>query len=220
MTDGFADARPITVVVIDDHELLIDAVERSFRGHTSLRVVGRARTIAGGLDVVTELQPDIVVLDVRLPDGSGIDAIAVLKHAAPDAEIVVLTGFADSASLARALEAGCAGFVSKGDPLDELIAAVEAVADGQVRVPPDLLHGLVGHLRPKGDRLGHDLTAREREILQLLAAGRSTTDMVGELVVSVHTVRNHVRNVLQKLNASSRLEAVAVATRAGLLAGG
>lgn len=220
MTDGLSGSPPITVVVIDDHELLIDAVERSLRSHPSLQVVGRARDISGGVAVVSELQPDIVVLDLRLPDGSGIDAIAVLKHAAPDVEIVVLTGFADSASLARALEAGCAGFVSKGDRLDELITAVEAVADGQVRVPPDLLHGLVGHLRPKGDRLGHDLTAREREILQLLAAGRSTTEMVAELVVSVHTVRNHVRNVLQKLNASSRLEAVAVATRAGLLTGG
>ncbi len=220
MSDGTLDPQSITVVVIDDHELLIDAVERSLRSHPVLLVIGRARDIASGVAVVSELQPDIVVLDLRLPDGSGIDAITVLKQVAPDVEIVVLTGFADSASLARALEAGCAGFVSKGDRLDELIAAVEAVADGQVRVPPELLHGLVGHLRPKGDRLGHDLTAREREILQLLAAGRSTTDMVGELVVSVHTVRNHVRNVLQKLNASSRLEAVAVATRAGLLAGG
>jgi DNA-binding NarL/FixJ family response regulator len=171
MTDGASDSPPITVVVIDDHELLIDAVERSLRSHRSLQVIGRARDIAGGHAVVSELQPDIVVLDIRLPDGSGIDAITVLKQAAPDVEIVVLTGFADSASLARALEAGCAGFVSKGDRLDELITAIEAVADGQVRVPPELLHGLVGHLRPKGDRLGHDLTAREREILRVARCG-------------------------------------------------
>jgi DNA-binding NarL/FixJ family response regulator len=157
------------------------------------------------------------VLDVRLPDGSGIDAIESLRVLAPDVEIVVLTGFAEPALLARALEAGCAGFVSKGNRFEELIAAIEAVALGQVRVPPDLLDGLVIHLRPKEAKVGHDLTPRERQILEMLASGRSTTDMVSELVVSVHTVRNHVRNVLQKLHASSRLEAVAVATRVGLL---
>jgi DNA-binding NarL/FixJ family response regulator len=218
MSDGSGNP-PVTLVVVDDHELIVDALDRSLRTHPRLRVIGSAGDIATGLDVVSTYQPDIVVLDVNLPDGSGVDAITALRRLAPGAEVVILTGFADSALLARALEAGCAGFVSKGNRLDELIAAIEAVAAGQVSVPPDLLDGLVAHLRPQTVQLGHDLTVREREILELLAAGRSTTDMVAELVLSVHTVRNHVRNVLQKLNASSRLEAVAVATRAGLLAG-
>lgn len=219
MTDDHGEHEPISLVVIDDHDLVIDALERSLANHPYLRVIGRAGTVQSGLDVASVLLPDIIVLDVRLPDGSGIDAIAPLKHAVPDVEIVILTGFADAPMLASALEAGCAGFVSKSGRFDELVAAIEAVADGQVRVPTHLLEGLVSHLRPRHDRIGHDLTAREREILELLAAGRSTTDMVAELVVSVHTVRNHVRNVLTKLHASSRLEAVAVATRAGLLAG-
>jgi DNA-binding NarL/FixJ family response regulator len=209
----------VSLVVIDDHELIVDAIERALRPNTRLRVVGRARDLAHGRRVVAELQPDIVVLDVRLPDGSGIEAIGRLRAAVPGVEVVVLTGFADGALLAGALEAGCAGFVSKGGRFDELVSAIEAVAAGQVRVPAQLLDGLVSHLRPRGALIGHDLTAREREILDLLAAGRSTTEMVSELVVSVHTVRNHVRNVLTKLNASSRLEAVAVASRAGLLAG-
>ena len=219
MTDPDLDTGSITLVVIDDHDLIIDALERALSGHPRLRVVGRAGTLQSGVDVATVLQPDIVVLDVRLPDGSGVDGIGPLKRAVPDVEVVVLTGFADGALLASALEAGCAGFVSKGGRFDELVSAIEAVAAGQVRVPPQLLDGLVTYLRPRGDRIGHDLTAREREILALLAAGRSTTDMVAELVVSVHTVRNHVRNVLTKLNANSRLEAVAVAARAGLLTG-
>lgn len=209
----------MSLVVVDDHDLIVDALERSLRSHPVLRFVGRAGDIAEATRVVGSLQPDIVVLDVRLPDGSGLDAIGELRSVAPDVEIVILTGFAEPALLARALEAGCGGFVSKGNRFDELIAAVEAVAAGQVRVPSDLLEGLVAHLRPKGDRLGHDLTSRERQILSMLADGRSTTDMVNELVVSVHTIRNHVRNVLQKLQASSRLEAVAVATRVGLLGG-
>lgn len=219
MTDLTCDPGSITLVVIDDHDLVIDALERAIDGHPRLRVVGRAGSIADGLAVAEIAQPDIVVLDVRLPDGSGIDAIRPLRRAVPHVEVVVLTGFADGALLAGALEAGCSGFVSKGGRFDELIGAIEAVAAGQVRVPTQLLDGLVTHLRPRGERIGHDLTIREREILELLAAGRSTTDMVNELVVSVHTVRNHVRNVLSKLHASSRLEAVAVASRAGLLAG-
>ena len=209
----------VSLVVVDDHELIVDALERSLRSHPILRVVGRAGDLAEAKRVVGLLQPDIVVLDVRLPDGSGLDAIGSLRAIAPEVEIVILTGFAEPALLARALEAGCAGFVSKGNRFDELIAAVEAVAAGQVRVPGDLLEGLVAHLRPKAERLGHDLTSRERQILAMLAEGRSTSDMVDELVVSVHTIRNHVRNVLQKLRASSRLEAVAVATRVGLLGG-
>lgn len=207
----------VSLVVIDDHDLIVDALERAMRGHPTLRVVGRAGTLDGGRRVVAEQQPDIIVLDVRLPDGSGIEAIPSFRELVPEVQIVVLTGFAEPALLARALEAGCAGFVSKGNRFDELIDAVEAVAAGQVRVPSDLLGGLVSHLRPRGEQIGEDLTARERQILEMLAAGRSTTDMVGELVVSVHTVRNHVRNVLQKLHASSRLEAVAVATRLGLV---
>ena len=145
------------------------------------------------------------------------DADGAIKAAFPEIHVVMLTGFADGAALAGALEAGCAGFVSKGGRFDELLATIEAVHDGQVRVPQDLLEGLVTHLRPRSAEVGHDLTAREVEVLRMLADGWSTNEMMEHLIVSIHTVRNHIRNLLTKLHASSRLEAVAVATKAGLI---
>lgn len=215
MSDGWESA--IRVAVIDDHELVAEAVERAILSHPLIRFVGRAATAAAGFLLVQAALPDVVVMDLRLPDGSGADATRAIKAAFPTVEIVMLTGYADGAALASALEAGCAGFVSKGGRFDELLATIEAVHGGQVRVPQDLLEGLVTHLRPRSAEVGHDLTARETEVLQLLARGLSTDEMMAHLIVSIHTVRNHVRNLLTKLHASSRLEAVAVATRAGLI---
>lgn len=213
-----ADGAQIRVVVIDDHELVAEALERAMSVHPRIHLVGRAGTAAEGLHLVHALVPDLVVMDFRLPDATGVEATRELRRAHPEMDVVMLTGFADGATLAGALEAGCAGFVSKQGRFDELLAAIEAVHAGQVKVPTELLEGLVTHLRPRPS-IGHDLTSREREVLRLLAAGHSTSDMVEHLVVSVHTVRNHIRNLLVKLHASSRLEAVAVATRANLLNG-
>jgi DNA-binding NarL/FixJ family response regulator len=220
MVEGAAPSIHVTVVVIDDHQLVVDALERVLLTNPRVSLVGRAASIAEGLTVVAECAPDVVVMDYRFPDGSGIDATRTIKAMWPSVEVVLLTGFADGAVLARALEAGCAGFVSKGGRFDELVSVIEAVAAGQVRVPAELLEGLVTHLRPRADNLGQDLTAREMEVLVLLSAGRSTSDIADELVVSIHTVRNHIRNLLAKLHASSRLEAVAAATRAGLIGRG
>lgn len=217
MTEGEGATATVTVVVIDDHQLVVDALERVLATHPRLQMVGRAGDIASGIRVVEALVPDVVVMDFRLPDGTGIDATRIVRSAHPEIEVVLLTGFASGALLATALEAGCSGFVSKGGRFDELITVIEEVAAGRVRVPVDLLDGLVSHLRPRPQSIGGDLTTREREVLGLLAAGRSTMDMVHELVLSVHTVRNHIRNVLTKLNASSRLEAVAIAMRADIL---
>jgi len=215
MSDGQEEAA-IRVVVVDDHELVAEALERAILAHPRIQLVGRASTAAAGFLLVRAAMPDLVVMDLKLPDASGTDATRAIKAAFPEIDIVMLTGFADGSALASALEAGCAGFVSKGGRFDELLATIEAVHAGQVRVPNELLEGLVSHLRPHSAKVGHDLTAREIEILHMLASGLSTSEMMERLIVSIHTVRNHVRNLLTKLHASSRLEAVAIATRAGL----
>lgn len=207
----------IRVAVVDDHELVAEALERAILAHPRIHFVGHAGTAAAGFMLVQAAQPDIVVMDLKLPDGSGVDVTRAIKAAFPAIDVVMLTGFADGATLANALEAGCAGFVSKAGRFDELLATIEAVHEGQVRVPQGLLEGLVTHLRPRSAAVGTDLTVREREVLRLLADGLSTSEMMEHLIVSIHTVRNHIRNLLTKLHASSRLEAVAVATRAGLI---
>ena len=209
--------RKTRVLVVDDHDLVAQTLQRALAIEPDLNVVGCVGSVDAAVQAANELQPDVVLMDFRLPDGSGADATALIKAACPETEVVMLTGHSSGAVLAQALEAGCSGFVSKEGRFDELVETIRAVVRGEVRVPRALVEDLSMHLRPRAQSLGNDLTVREREVLALLIAGRSTTQMVNELVLSVHTVRNHVRNVLTKLQSNSRLEAVAVATRLGII---
>jgi len=205
------------ILVVDDHDLMAEALRRALAVEPEFAVVGRAASVASAVEAALELRPHVVVMDFRLPDGTGADATALIKADCPEVEVVMLTGLSSGATLARALEAGCSGFVAKEGRFDELVETIRAVVRGEVRVPHGLVEDLARHLRPRAPSLGSDLTSREREVLALLASGRSTNQMVNELVVSVHTVRNHVRNILTKLQSNSRLEAVALATRHGLI---
>jgi DNA-binding NarL/FixJ family response regulator len=209
--------RKTRVLVVDDHDLVAQTLQRALAVESDLNVVGCVGSVDAAVQAADELQPDVVLMDFRLPDGSGADATALIKAAWPETEVVMLTGHSSGAVLAQALEAGCSGFVSKEGRFDELIETIRAVVRGEVRVPRALVEDLSMHLRPRAHSLGNDLTVREREVLALLIAGRSTTQMVNDLVLSVHTVRNHVRNILTKLQSNSRLEAVAVATRLGII---
>jgi DNA-binding NarL/FixJ family response regulator len=211
------DHRKTRILVVDDHDLVAQTLQRAIAIEPDFIVVGCVGSVEAAVQAADELQPDVVLMDFRLPDGTGADATARIKGAWAETEVVMLTGHSSGAVLAQALEAGCSGFVSKEGRFDELIETIRAVVRGEVRVPRALVEDLALHLRPRAQTLGHDLTSREREVLALLAAGRSTTQMVSELVLSVHTVRNHVRNILTKLQSKSRLEAVAVATRLGII---
>jgi DNA-binding NarL/FixJ family response regulator len=216
-TSGGHGRRSATILVVDDHELVAEALVRALAAEDDMEVVGRAATVAEGIRSARQLRPDVVLMDFRLPDGRGTEATAAIKTERPQTEVVMLTGDADGAVLAAALEAGCSGFVTKGGSFRELPSAIRGVLAGEVRVPQSLMEQLAAYLRPRPAALGADLTKREIEVLRLLAEGKSTSAIVDELVLSVHTVRNHIRNILTKLNAQSRLEAVAIATRQGLL---
>jgi DNA-binding NarL/FixJ family response regulator len=156
-------------------------------------------------------------MDYGLPDGTGADAARRIKANQPEIEIVMMTGVTGGAVLAEALEAGCSGFVPKQSHYSMLIYAIQGVIDGQVQVPPDLMAELIAHLRQRPAAQGSDLTSRELELLRLVAAGKSTIAISSELFLSVHTVRNHIARILTKLQAHTRLEAVAVAVRHGLI---
>jgi DNA-binding NarL/FixJ family response regulator len=214
---GREGATPTTVLVVDDHNLVAESLTRALNAESDLVVVGTAESGTRALEAVRELRPDVVVMDYRLPDGTGAEATARIKAELPATDVVMLTGAASGASLADALEAGCSGFVAKEGRFEELVHTIRAVVAGEVRVPQRLVEELAAHLRPRSAGLGADLTRREREVLSLLAVGSSTSQMVDALTVSIHTVRNHIRNILTKLNARSRLEAVAIAIRIGIL---
>jgi DNA-binding NarL/FixJ family response regulator len=205
------------VLVVDDHDLVAESLHRALNAEDDLVVVGMAATVAGAVALARELRPDVIVMDYQLPDGTGALATATIKAEFPETHVVMLTGLASGGTLAEALEAGCAGFVAKEGRFSELVATIRAVLRGEVRVPQTMVDDLAAHLRPRSPSVGADLTRRERQVLSLLAAGASTKNMVDTLFLSIHTVRNHIANILAKLQARSRLEAVAIATRLGIL---
>jgi DNA-binding NarL/FixJ family response regulator len=206
----------LTVLVVDDHEMVAEALlllleETEFEG------VGRAGSVEEACRVAREVRPRFVVMDYRLPDGTGADATARLKRELPDTDVVMLTGQADVAALSAALQAGCSGFLAKEESFEKLVGTIRRVGAGEAVAPPGLLKQLVPRLPADGPTIGCDLSDRERQVLALLADGCSTADLAAELTISLHTVRNHIRNILSKLHAASRLQAVAIATRNGIL---
>jgi len=205
------------VLIVEDQQVFAELLRRAIDGEDELNVVAIVGTVRDALKSSLELRPRVVVMDYALPDGTGVEAAKQIKSEQPDIDVIMLTGFSSGSVLAEALEAGCSGFVPKEAHYSELIAAVRGVIAGQVRVAPYLLAELVTYLRPHPDVLGGDLTPREIEVLHCLADGRSTDEIASELFLSIHTVRNHIANILSKLQASSRLAAVAIAARNGLI---
>jgi DNA-binding NarL/FixJ family response regulator len=216
MADAGA-AVPIRVVILDDHQMFSESVARLLGAEHDVEVVAVAATMSTALTAVAAEAPDVAVVDYLLPDGDGVEAARQILAASPSTRVLMLTGLADEDVLAAAIEAGCAGFVTKDRALQELLVAVRLVHAGDAYVPPRLLAALLPRFGRERRGLGSDLSSREREILGLVAQGLGNKAIAAELVLSVHTVRNHVQNVLTKLQAHSKLEAVAVATREGVL---
>lgn len=214
---GLGGSAPTRLLIVDDHGMFAESLRLALSAEDDLEVVGTAITLAQGRAMVAATQPDVVLLDHRLPDGLGVDSIGELKSLRPAANIVVLTAAAEDSMLVKATEAGCAGFILKTSPLDELVTAVRAAAAGEITVSSELLARLLNRLHHQYERPESDLTAREREILQLIAEGLTNGAIAGRLFISVNTVRNHVQSVLTKLHAHSKLEALSIAIRDGLI---
>jgi two-component system response regulator DevR len=207
----------ITIMMVDDHQMFVESVARLLAQEPDFELVGVAGTVAAAISLAEATQPNVAVVDFNLPDGTGADVAGRLRTLSPDTRVVILTGLDDERAMIAAIDAGCTGFVTKDKALSELGTAVRLAQAGEAYVPPHLLAKLLPRLGRSYRGLGADLTRREREVLNLLADGRSNPAIAAHLVISVHTVRNHVQNVLAKLGAHSKLEAVAVAAREGLL---
>ncbi len=217
--DGSAPGR-VRVLVVDDHQMFAASLAHALGSEPDLLVVGQATSVAEAQNLVASTAPDVVLLDHRLPDGDGVSAIAGLHAVRPSAQIVVLTATASDRVLVAAMEAGAAGFIAKTQRLSDVIEGVRAAAQGESVVSAKLLSRLLPRLRRQAGGAGADLTEREREILDLLAHGLSNADIAQQLTISVHTVRNHVANLSAKLGAHSKLEALSIAVREGLVDGG
>lgn len=222
MSDGLPRSTPTTIFLVDDHQLLTDALSAMLQSEPDLRVIGVADTCAAAHARLTQTCPDVLLLDVSLPDGDGLSQVPEFNRLCPSMYILVLTSFSDEKTLARAIQTGVNGFVSKERPLSEVMVAIRQAAEGEIVMPTSLLMGLLGRLpRPRPEpeaALSHSaLTPREREILSYLAQGLSGAQIAADLSIALLTVRTHVRNLLEKLGAHSRLEAVSYALRHGLI---
>jgi DNA-binding NarL/FixJ family response regulator len=212
-----AETDRIGVLIVDDHRLFADGLARLLGDDAGIEVLGVAATAAEALAVAARVRPQVVLVDYQLPDRDGVEVTLELKRADPETMVLMLTGTAEERVLLRAIDAGCSGFLTKDRAVDEVTDAVRAAAAGEALISPSLLVRLLPRLARSTQRLGDDLTARELDVLRLLAAGCTNQAVADELHISVNTVRNHVQAVLTKLHAHSKLEAVAAAVRAGVI---
>jgi DNA-binding NarL/FixJ family response regulator len=206
-----------SVFVVDDHEMVADSLLLALDSAPDLHAVGRAVSLREAREVLPVVEADVVVVDYRLPDGTGVELVAELRSALPLVGFVMVTAFPDPGALSAALKAGCRGFVSKSNGVNALLGAIRRVADGELAVSAQWLAELATYLSSREARSAEMLSKREREVLAELGTGASTEQIADRLFLSVHTVRNHVHSVLHKLDAHSRLEAVSRAQKQGLL---
>ena len=216
---------PIRVLVVDDHALFRRGLEIVLAQESDIEVVGEASDGIEALDAAVDLLPDVILLDVRMPRRGGLEACGALKDAVPSARVIMLTISDDEGDLFEAIKAGASGYLLKEIPVDEVAAAIRAVHDGQSLISPAMAGKLLNEFAAIAHKEAEDsrpipvprLTPREMEVLRLVARGMHNRDIARELFISENTVKNHVRNILEKLQLHSRMEAVVYAVREKLL---
>jgi len=215
---------PIRVLVVDDHALFRRGLEMVLEQEPDIEVVGEAGDGSQAVQKSIETAPDIVLMDVRMPKGSGIEACRAIKEAVPSAKIIMLTISDEELDLYEAIKAGATGYLLKEISIEEVASAIRAVQNGQSLISPSMASKLLTEFAimvKRGDEKEQvptpRLTDREMEVLRLVARGLNNRDIAKELFISENTVKNHVRNILEKLQLHSRMEAVVYAVREKLL---
>ena len=203
------------MLLIDDHDLIRQGLARAFERQDDFKVCGQAASVAEGLRQFAALSPDVLITDVRLPDGLGFDLVREIRKQGHDTGIVVLTMYAGDEQLFAALEAGASAFVAKDAPADEVVAAARhALVSPRSFAAADL----AGAMRRRMTPAGPQLTQREAEVLSLLARGFSVSAIARSIFVSDSTAKTHISKIYEKLGASNRADAIMKAVRSGLLA--
>ncbi len=217
-------AEPIRVLVVDDHVLFRRGLQMVLAQEPDIELVGEAGDGAQAVSQAADLLPDVVLLDIRMPKRSGIEACASIREVVPSSRILMLTISDEEADLYDAIKAGASGYLLKEISTDEVSAAIRAVAGGQSLISPSmaakLLHEFASMIKTKDEREqvpAPKLTDREMDVLKLVARGMNNREIAKELYISENTVKNHIRNILEKLQLHSRMEAVVYAVREKIL---
>ena len=202
--------RCIRVLSVDDHPLLREGIAAIISGHPDMELVGAVGTAREAIEGFRRLLPDVTLMDLRMPDMDGIQAIAMIRAEFPTARFIVLTTYPGDAQALGALKAGASGYLLKSSLGTELLDAIRSVHAGKRRISAEIAHELGQHAAED------ELTAREVEVLRGVAAGQSNKRIARELAISESTVKAHVRSILPKLNATDRTHAVTIALKRGI----
>ncbi len=221
------------VLVVEDQQVLASALAIAINAQPDLECIAAVSTVEAAMETVAAQVPEVVLMDVQLPGTDGIEGTRLIKEAYPEVSVLILTAGATPERLAAATAAGAAGFLAKDSSFADILAVIRSPAQGTMTIQGTALKGLLDERRPdrtwqagaelaEGTPRGYEpegtrLTTREREVLDLMGEGLDSRAIADSLVVSLHTVRGHIKNIMMKLGAHTQLEAVVVASRAGLL---
>jgi two-component system, NarL family, response regulator DevR len=208
-----APSRPLRLIVVDDHEIVRQGLVALLDRRPGFQVVGEAGTVADAIGEARRLEPDIVVMDVRLPDGSGVEACREIRADLPGTRVIMLTSYADEEAVLSAIVAGASGYLLKQIRARDLVSALEAVGRGESLLDPAVTERVLERVRRIASGEFHDelavLTPQEQKILMLVAEGKTNKEIAAEVFLSDKTVKNYVSSILSKLNLERRAQAAA-----------
>ncbi|HKU76470.1 MAG TPA: response regulator transcription factor [Pyrinomonadaceae bacterium] len=202
---------PIRVFSVDDHPLLREGIAALVNSQPDMVLIAQGATGAEAVQLFKEQLPDVTLLDLRLPDMSGIDVLIAIRSQFPDARIIMLTTFEGDVEVQRALQAGARGYLLKNMPPTELLEVIRQVHAGKKRIPPEIASQLLEHM---SDEV---LTEREIEVLREVADGNRNREIAERLFISEETVKVHIKHIMEKLGASDRTQAVSIGLRRGII---